>query len=627
MFCLRVLVEPGCLPASCHAASTNETRVDLDGNFLSADDCQDNGDSQGGTSGYSRQAGGAVVRYSRQFRECEGAVHLLRQTPSLARVGWGFLPVQRTRLLFLLAAPLSIANHVPRQYETSAGGVLAQGLADYFGHQHIPSVVALTIIKRYSRGPDGRVAPAPFCSALILFDSQFAADRLYEEFQGQHFETPSSGSGGNGNAGGASGGCSADQKGSSTAGRSKPEEKDVEKACEGEDRDKGGDENQNVGPCCYLTFLDEVRFLEATDPSAPYLPTTDGDEEEAGCGEVPSCPFCVERLDTAVTGILTQSTGWLCARSANETWSGSLQCCCAALHKLRDINRSSRNTPRETEDTIRGVMNASREDTITASSSSPPNPLVLSCSCCDKTTGLWACAVCGHIGCGRYAEKHALAHARLFTHRFCLELDTGRIWDYMNDVYVHRRVVLDSHHDLVLPYHAAAGHAGAAGDQPDIKPAKIHVEETSADLSMELDMVLTSQLEYQRGQFEERIDALRQLEISRQGELQSEIDKILAKQRQLEGEISALTRERVTADKKVKTVQKRVEGALEQLDFLKEVNKSLLANREKEEPGGEAASAPSTNKAVQVAEAVAERQEAKVQELQRELEEVMSKIC
>jgi hypothetical protein len=548
MFCLRVLVEPGCLPAPCGAAAQNETRVDLDGKFLDNDVGNTVADQKNESSpGYSHSRG-HNVSYSRQFRECEGAVHLLRQTPSLARVGWGFLPVQRTRLLFLLAAPLSIANHVPRQYETSDGGVLAQGLADYFGHTHMPSVVALTVIKRYSRGPDGRVAPAPFCSALILFDSQFAADRLYEEFQGQHFETPSSGSGAAASGDKASGSHDVSKK------HSDENDQDCDETDNRASQSRSKNTDETTGPCCYLTFLDEVRFLEATDPSAPYLPSSEGDDEEAGCGEVPSCPFCVERLDTAVTGILTQSTGWLSARSANETWSGSLQCCCAALHKLRDTNASSRNTPRDTEDTIRGVINASREDTQAASSSSAVNPLVLSCSCCDKTTGLWACAVCGHIGCGRYAEKHALAHARLFTHRFCLELDTGRIWDYMNDVYVHRRVVLDSHHDLVLPYHAAAGHAGAAGDQPDIKPAKVYVEEPSTDLSMELDMVLTSQLEYQRGQFEERIDSLRQLETSRQRDLQKEIDTIQQKQRQLDGEISALKRERVTADKKVKTV-------------------------------------------------------------------------
>lgn len=75
-------------------------------------------------------------------------------------------------------------------------------------------------------------------------------------------------------------------------------------------------------------------------------------------------------------------------------------------------------------------------------------------------------------------------------------------------------------------------------------------------------------------------------------------------------------------------VQKRIESATEQLDFLKEVNKSLLANRGTDASAEVAgSSAPSTNKTVQVAEAVADRQELKVGELRKELEEVMSKIC
>lgn len=29
------------------------------------------------------------------------------------------------------------------------------------------------------------------------------------------------------------------------------------------------------------------------------------------------------------------------------------------------------------------------------------------CSECGKTQDLWMCLICGHIGCGRYAEAHA----------------------------------------------------------------------------------------------------------------------------------------------------------------------------------------------------------------------------
>ena len=51
------------------------------------------------------------------------------------------------------------------------------------------------------------------------------------------------------------------------------------------------------------------------------------------------------------------------------------------------------------------------------------------------------CLVCGHLGCGRYARGHAKDHAHDHRHRFCLDLASGRIWDYNSDVFVHRKLV------------------------------------------------------------------------------------------------------------------------------------------------------------------------------------------
>ena len=69
-------------------------------------------------------------------------------------------------------------------------------------------------------------------------------------------------------------------------------------------------------------------------------------------------------------------------------------------------------------------------------------PAITACSVCGTTEQLWMCLVCGHVGCGRYVQHHALAHYKRTHHVFSVELDTQRVWDYSGDQYVHR-VVMD----------------------------------------------------------------------------------------------------------------------------------------------------------------------------------------
>ena len=40
---------------------------------------------------------------------------------------------------------------------------------------------------------------------------------------------------------------------------------------------------------------------------------------------------------------------------------------------------------------------------------------------------LWICLICGHIGCGRYHSKHAVAHWRETQHCYALDLETQRV--------------------------------------------------------------------------------------------------------------------------------------------------------------------------------------------------------
>jgi len=66
-----------------------------------------------------------------------------------------------------------------------------------------------------------------------------------------------------------------------------------------------------------------------------------------------------------------------------------------------------------------------------------------SCHECGLSTTLWVCLTCGIVGCGRYTHKHAAQHYTVEGHPFSLELATGRIWDYDNGCFVHRRDLVD----------------------------------------------------------------------------------------------------------------------------------------------------------------------------------------
>ncbi|EER10720.1 brca1-associated protein, putative, partial [Perkinsus marinus ATCC 50983] len=119
---------------------------------------------------------------------------------------------------------------------------------------------------------------------------------------------------------------------------------------------------------------------------------------------LPSCPYCLERLDVTVTGIITGKHGWL------EMPSGSNRAnWCACCEKM--------------------LMPAA----------------TMKCEQCEamhtREAPMWVCLVCGHVGCGRYTKAACAKHHALETgHSLCVEVSSGRIWDYERDAFVHRRL-------------------------------------------------------------------------------------------------------------------------------------------------------------------------------------------
>ncbi|ORX47464.1 zf-UBP-domain-containing protein [Hesseltinella vesiculosa] len=180
----------------------------------------------------------------------------------------------------------------------------------------------------------------------------------------------------------------------------------------------------------------------------------------------PHCPVCLEPLDGAATGLFTIS--------------------CQHTFHVHCISQWGDNS------------NGNQQP---ASSSTTPSKLSLftvipheesanQCQGCDLTTQLWLCLVCGHIGCGRQEQGHALAHYQATNHIYALEIDSKRVWDYAGDGYVHRLVQNAVDGKLVeLP---------GQEDTPN-EAGKLDA------MAVEYSYLLTSQLDSQRMYYEDRI--------------------------------------------------------------------------------------------------------------------------
>lgn len=122
------------------------------------------------------------------------------------------------------------------------------------------------------------------------------------------------------------------------------------------------------------------------------------------------------------------------------------------------------------------------------------------CSICHSEENLWACLICGNVGCGRYDNAHAFDHWKQTAHAFAMDLNSQRVWDYVGDAYVHR--IIQSKSDGKLVELPAADHS--ALDPPDWSDAV--PREKLENMSVEYTHLLTSQLESQRAYFEEIVE-------------------------------------------------------------------------------------------------------------------------
>ena len=219
--------------------------------------------------------------------------------------------------------------------------------------------------------------------------------------------------------------------------------------------------------------------------------------------ELPTCPVCLERMDDT-TGLLTIPCQHVFHCSCLQKWRGSGCPVCRhtnpSLSLPSHISLSSNNLPPPNPITY---SDDATDPTYPPFGSNPTNL----CTICDTSSDLWICLICGNVGCGRYKGGHAKEHWKGSGHNFALEIETQHVWDYADDVWVHRLIRGKGDGKVVeLPSRRSGlrGGNGLGGDNRDEGRDMVPREKLDA-LGMEYTHLLTSQLESQRVYFEELV--------------------------------------------------------------------------------------------------------------------------
>ncbi|CAK9779634.1 zf-UBP-domain-containing protein [Cutaneotrichosporon oleaginosum] len=135
--------------------------------------------------------------------------------------------------------------------------------------------------------------------------------------------------------------------------------------------------------------------------------------------ELPSCPVCLERLDSSVTGLVTLPCAHTFDCDCLRKWGDSRCPVCRVSHLL---------------------LSSAQKQITPGPRGGSENVELARCGMCDSTDDSWICVVCGSVGCGRYSKGHARRHWKDTGHQLAMELETQRVWDYRGDNYVHRLI-------------------------------------------------------------------------------------------------------------------------------------------------------------------------------------------
>lgn len=306
---------------------------------------------------------------------------------------------------------------------------------------------------------------------------------------------------------------------------------------------------------CHVVFVKSVEVLQNQDLKRPRgVSGANRDDNAAGAArsgvgstnkpiapptpslvELPTCPVCLERMDES-TGLITNLCQHVFHCTCLEKWSGYG---CPVCRFKDDSFATTIGSPKPKK-----RLNSMGEYEI--------DDEELHCYECQISQSLWQCLICGVVGCGRYAGKHAYRHFERTSHTFALDLESQRVWDYDRDCYVHRIIAngsSTSHEKLVeLPGQRREGQVTALEDaDQDLDIAK------RENLAFEYTQLLTSQLESQRVYFEDQVAKAvdNKTKATLQAERDAEAASVARSEAQMANETSRQLQEKVEQLEKI----------------------------------------------------------------------------
>eukprot|EP00252_Welwitschia_mirabilis_P008050 TRINITY_DN1975_c0_g1_i2.p1 TRINITY_DN1975_c0_g1~~TRINITY_DN1975_c0_g1_i2.p1 ORF type:complete len:538 (+),score=93.47 TRINITY_DN1975_c0_g1_i2:664-2277(+) len=263
---------------------------------------------------------------------------------------------------------------------------------------------------------------------------------------------------------------------------------------------------------CHVLFVADVQYTGSFEHAGT---------PPAGLTEIPTCPVCLERLDSHISGILTTVCNHSFHSSCISKWADSSCPVCRYCQQ---------------------------------------QPEKSTCSVCSTAENLWICLICGFVGCGRYQSGHAINHWKESQHCYSLEVESQRVWNYVGDNYVHRLIQSKTDGKLVElnAYCREGGDAcGRCECSHDSGFENALFNSKMEAIADEYNKLLTSQLENQRQYF----------------------DQLLAEAQQQRDAAIAEAIQKAT-NVKIQKLQAKVEKLTKDNSFLSEVNRNLVGNQE-----------------------------------------------
>ena len=283
---------------------------------------------------------------------------------------------------------------------------------------------------------------------------------------------------------------------------------------------------------CSLAYISKIEFAS---------PDQEGSFAMKDMTELPICPVCLERMDEAVQGIVTI----IC----NHTYH--YQCML------------------ENTDTTCPIC---RYTTVPEDSSNH------TCMYCSEEKDVWMCLICGNVGCGRYASRHAVMHYHRTSHVYAINIHTQRVWDYGGDNYVHRWELVCLVWIIWQSSHSSSQLAAFPDKDNDADKEDFIDEDKLNSITLEFTYLLTSQLDAQRRYFEMQMNELTETTLSRIDKLEKDIDDEQVTKASLESRIKELLNDRTNLEQKLEKQRKAHTTLNKKFNDENTMNKLLLQN-------------------------------------------------